>query len=215
MHWSDLQYQTTVNHRNKRTEIYCRLWWNLTLHVCSGQVPRISGIREPRRTPAHPPPPHKHPVPWAAAFLTQCWMEACARRPSAAQREVSSAKTRELLHEKERVSERWPPSSSSSSSKHRGPTGSHYGIVSRCHPAVVRNNGQGFAVPPLRHLQLDVVKCSARVVLSQHSCVSCRQQNFLRTATNLGCLANCFLWLTTHVDAVILFIVDVFIYFIF
>lgn len=77
--------------------------------------------------------------------------------------------------------------------KHRGPTGSHYGIVSRCHPAVVRNNGQGFAVPPLRHLQLDVVKCSARVVLSQHSYVSCRQQNFLRTATNLGCLANCFL----------------------
>lgn len=49
---------------------------------------------------------------------------------------------------------------------HRGPSGSHYGIVSRCHPAVVRNNGRGFVVPPPRQLQLGVVKCSARVVLS-------------------------------------------------
>lgn len=74
---------------------------------------------------------------------------------------------------RERVSERWPSSSSSSSnppSKHRGPSGSHYGIVSRCHHAVVRNSGQASAVPPLRQLRLDVVKCSARVVLSQQLC---------------------------------------------
>lgn len=82
---------------------------NLTLRVSSGQVPRISGTREARRTPAHPPPPHWHPVPWAAAFLTQCWMEACARQPSAAQREVSSATTRESERDSSSLHDVPPP----------------------------------------------------------------------------------------------------------
>lgn len=139
-----------------REQILCS---GSTPHVCSNQVPRISGIRGPRRTPARPPPPHRPPAPWAVAFPIRCWTEACARRPSAAQREVGAPETQRA----ERESRPPPPHHHH---YHRGPSGSHYGIVSRCHPAVVRNNGRGFVVPPLRQLQLDVVKCSARVVLS-------------------------------------------------
>lgn len=50
----------------------------------------MSGIRGPRRTPAHPPPLHTPPAPWAVAALIQFSTEACALQRTAAQRGVGT-----------------------------------------------------------------------------------------------------------------------------
>lgn len=62
--------------------------------------------------------------------------------------------------------ERW--SIRESQSPHRGLSGSHYGIVSRCHPAVVRNNVRRSVCPPLLQLQLqlDITKWMSRKMSS-------------------------------------------------
>lgn len=169
-----LQYQSVVTHRDKLHDIYCKVI--LVLIKREHLIPCLNllwlgstHLRDPRTT-SNPSSPSSSPHTPSALGSGSSDPVLNGGLCSAAYCSSAGGRYTQI--------ERYASTERENQSPHRGPSGSHYGIVSRCHPAVVRKNGRRFVVPPLLQLQLDVGKCLARVVMSHSTFMCSRHKNF-------------------------------------